>query len=64
MALQKCEPAPYYILDEIDFALDAVYLQRIVELIMRESYNAQYFISTFKREMLNFSEDICNYYLV
>lgn len=64
MALQKCEPAPYYILDEIDAALDPVYLRRIVELIMRESNTSQYFISTFKKEMLNFPEEICNYYLV
>lgn len=33
MALQKCEPAPLYILDEIDAALDSVYLDRIVRLI-------------------------------
>ena len=33
MALQKCEPAPLYILDEIDSALDPVYLDRIVRLI-------------------------------
>jgi structural maintenance of chromosome 3 (chondroitin sulfate proteoglycan 6) len=30
MALQKCEPAPFYVLDEIDAALDPIYLDRIV----------------------------------
>ena len=35
MALQKCEPSPFYILDEIDAALDPVYLDRIVRLIER-----------------------------
>ena len=37
LALQKCEPAPLYILDEIDAALDPYYLDRIVRLIEKES---------------------------
>jgi structural maintenance of chromosome 3 (chondroitin sulfate proteoglycan 6) len=64
MALQKCEPAPLYILDEIDSALDAVYLDRIVRLIEQESQHSQYFITSFKRPMLEFPEEHCNYYLV
>lgn len=64
MALQKCQPAPFYVLDEVDAALDPVYLQRIVEFIRNESTNSQYFISSFKQEMLEFPEEICNYYLV
>ena len=35
LALQRCCPAPYYVLDEVDAALDPVYLPRIVELIAR-----------------------------
>lgn len=64
MALQKCEPAPFYVLDEIDAALDPVYLQRIVKLIRSESQHSQYFITSFKQEMLEFPDEICNYYLV
>ena len=64
LALQKCEPAPFYVLDEIDAALDPIYLERIVSLIRQESSRSQYFISSFKQEMLDFPEDICNYYLV
>jgi structural maintenance of chromosome 3 (chondroitin sulfate proteoglycan 6) len=33
MALQKCKPAAFYIFDEMDAALDPVYLQRIVKII-------------------------------
>jgi structural maintenance of chromosome 3 (chondroitin sulfate proteoglycan 6) len=64
MALQKCQPASFYVLDEVDAALDPVYLSRIVEFIRKESAHSQYFISSFKQEMLEFPEDICNYYLV
>ena len=64
MTLQKCEPIPFYVLDEIDTTLDPIYLERIVNLIRQESSKSQYFISSFKQEMLDFSEDICNYYLV
>ena len=64
MALQKCEPAPLYVLDEVDSALDPVYLSRIIRLIEHESQNSQYFITSFKPAMLEFSEDHCNYYMV
>ena len=49
MALQKCEPAPFYIFDEVDSALDKYYVERIAELIMQESKNSQYFITSFKK---------------
>ena len=64
MALQKCEPAPMYILDEIDAALDPVYLEKIVRLIELESTHSQYLITSFKQPMTSFPEEICNYYLV
>lgn len=37
MALQRCQPAPFYVLDEVDSALDPQYLRRIVDLIRTES---------------------------
>lgn len=66
LALQRCEPAPFYVLDEIDSALDPVYIQKIAELLSRESQRnrCQYFISSFKEDMMGFPEEICNYYLV
>lgn len=35
LALQRCESAPFYVLDEIDSALDSVYVQKIAELLAR-----------------------------
>jgi structural maintenance of chromosome 3 (chondroitin sulfate proteoglycan 6) len=32
MAVQECDPAPFYVFDEVDSALDTVYRQRIAEL--------------------------------
>jgi structural maintenance of chromosome 3 (chondroitin sulfate proteoglycan 6) len=49
MALQKCEPAPFYVLDEIDAALDPIYLSRVVQFIGTRSAYSQYFISSFKK---------------
>ena len=64
LALQRCAPAPYYVLDEIDAALDPIYIPRIIDLIVRESHKAQFFISTFKEAMSIFPDDVANYYLV
>jgi len=35
-----------------------------VDLIEQESKNSQYFITSFKRGMLEFKEEKCNYYFV
>jgi structural maintenance of chromosome 3 (chondroitin sulfate proteoglycan 6) len=66
LALQRCEPAPFYVLDEIDSALDAGFVRKIAELLANDSQKneCQYFVSSFKEDMLNFPEDICNYYMV
>lgn len=64
LALQKCSPAPFYILDEIDAFLDKFYVDRIVSLIAEESLYSQYFITSFKKEMIQFNEEYCHYYEV
>lgn len=66
MTLQRCSPAPFYVFDEIDAALDDKYVRKIAELILNESAenNAQYLITSFKEDMLGFSEDYCNYYKI
>jgi structural maintenance of chromosome 3 (chondroitin sulfate proteoglycan 6) len=35
LTLQRCEPAPFYVLDEVDAALDSVYVQKIAELLSK-----------------------------
>jgi structural maintenance of chromosome 3 (chondroitin sulfate proteoglycan 6) len=32
MAVQECDPAPFYVFDEVDSALDAIYRKRIAQL--------------------------------
>ena len=50
LALQRCEPAPFYIFDEVDSALDPVYVDKICRILGEESVrnNIQYFITSFK----------------
>jgi len=33
LAIQKCEPTPFCVLDEVDAALDPVYASKIVDII-------------------------------
>ena len=66
MALQKCEPAPFYIFDEIDAALDSRFVGKLAKVIYQQSVEtgSQYFISSFKKEMIGIPEEYCNYYMV
>ena len=56
LAIQKCEPAPFCVLDEVDAALDPFYVKRLVEIVTEESKFCQYFITSFKKHMLDFPE--------
>ena len=51
-AVLKMEAAPFYILDEFDHALDAQYRGKIAELIGELSTNSQFFITTFKSDLI------------
>lgn len=33
LALQRCEPAPFYIFDEVDSALDPIYVDKICRIL-------------------------------
>ncbi|VDP97697.1 unnamed protein product [Trichobilharzia regenti] len=46
-AIQKCDPAPFYLFDEIDAALDAQY---------RKASEAQFITTTFRPELLESAE--------
>ena len=51
-AIQRCDPAPFYLFDEIDAALDAAHRTAVAEMIDRLKENAQFIVTTFRPEML------------
>lgn len=51
-AIQRCDPAPFYLFDEIDAALDAAHRTAVADMITRLKGNAQFITTTFRPEML------------
>ncbi|THU99128.1 RecF/RecN/SMC protein [Dendrothele bispora CBS 962.96] len=51
-AIQKCDPAPFYLFDEIDANLDAQYRTAVASMIKELSATAQFIVTTFRPEML------------
>ena len=51
-AIQKCDPAPFYLFDEIDANLDAQYRTAVAAMIHSLSASAQFITTTFRSEML------------
>ncbi|CAG7849952.1 Structural maintenance of chromosomes protein 3 AltName: Full=Cohesin complex Psm3 subunit [Serendipita indica DSM 11827] len=51
-AIQKCDPAPFYLFDEIDANLDAQYRTSVATMIHELSSTAQFITTTFRPEML------------
>ncbi|KAK2465769.1 hypothetical protein APHAL10511_002313 [Amanita phalloides] len=51
-AIQKCDPAPFYLFDEIDANLDAQYRTAVASMIQSLSTTAQFITTTFRPEML------------
>ncbi|CAK9098995.1 unnamed protein product [Durusdinium trenchii] len=51
-AIQRLEPAPFYLFDEIDAALDAQYRTAVARLIARDAKNAQMVLTTFRPEII------------
>jgi structural maintenance of chromosome 3 (chondroitin sulfate proteoglycan 6) len=52
-AIQRLEPAPFYLFDEIDAALDTQYRSAVARLIARDAKNAQMVITTFRPEVID-----------
>eukprot|EP00760_Papus_ankaliazontas_P006970 PhM_4_TR13256/c0_g1_i1/m.100909/K06669/SMC3, CSPG6; structural maintenance of chromosome 3 (chondroitin sulfate proteoglycan 6) len=57
-AIQRCDPAPFYIFDEIDAALDEDYRTAVAAMIQRQSKEAQFITATFKTEMLDVADKV------
>ncbi|KAJ5071384.1 structural maintenance of chromosomes protein [Anaeramoeba ignava] len=55
-AFQRTEPAPFYLLDEIDSALDPQFRLAVGELIYKESRKSQFITTTFRPEFLQFAD--------
>lgn len=51
-AIQKCDPAPFYLFDEIDANLDAQYRTAVASMISELSESAQFITTTFRPEMV------------
>jgi structural maintenance of chromosome 3 (chondroitin sulfate proteoglycan 6) len=51
-AIQRCDPAPFYLFDEIDANLDAQYRQAVADMIYNMSEKAQFITTTFRPELL------------
>ena len=56
LAIQSCDPAPFYLFDEIDSNLDAQYRTAVANLIKSLSKDAQFICTTFRSEMLKVSD--------
>jgi len=51
-AIQQCDPAPFYLFDEIDANLDAAHRTAVAGMIHSLSEQAQFITTTFRPEML------------
>eukprot|EP01000_Liburna_glaciale_P002915 NODE_2115_length_549_cov_833.176000_g1610_i0.p1 GENE.NODE_2115_length_549_cov_833.176000_g1610_i0~~NODE_2115_length_549_cov_833.176000_g1610_i0.p1 ORF type:complete len:123 (-),score=28.83 NODE_2115_length_549_cov_833.176000_g1610_i0:150-518(-) len=55
-AIQCSDPAPFYLFDEIDAALDPQYRQSVAALIKEQSQEAQYITTTFHNELVRVAD--------
>lgn len=51
-AIQTSDPAPFYLLDEIDANLDQQYRLSVAQMIKKLSHDAQFICTTFRPEMI------------
>lgn len=51
-AIQRCDPAPFYLMDEVDAALDAQYRSAVAAMLHELSADGQFICTTFRPEMI------------
>jgi structural maintenance of chromosome 3 (chondroitin sulfate proteoglycan 6) len=60
-AIQRCDPAPFYIFDELDQALDSTYRAAVANLIQRQANSpdnpTQFITSTFRPELVSVAKN-------
>ncbi|KAL9238676.1 hypothetical protein vseg_013066 [Gypsophila vaccaria] len=59
-AIQRCDPAPFYLFDEIDAALDPQYRTAVGNMIRRmaDQVNTQFITTTFRTELVKVADKI------
>ena len=57
-AIQRSDPAPFYLFDEIDAALDAEYRTNVARMLQKQSETCQFITVSFKSEMLAVADQI------
>jgi structural maintenance of chromosome 3 (chondroitin sulfate proteoglycan 6) len=55
-AIQKCDPAPFYLFDEIDQALDSQHRKAVADMIHELCRDAQFITTTFRPELLEHAD--------
>jgi len=55
-AIQQCDPAPFYLFDEIDANLDAQYRTAVATLLQEIANNGQFICTTFRPEMVQVAD--------
>ena len=60
LAIQKCDPAPFYLFDEIDANLDAQHRTAVANMIRKQAdtNSTQFVATTFKPELVRSSDQI------
>ncbi len=51
-SIQKYLPAPFYALDEVDASLDTMNVERIADMIKKQSINTQFIVVSHRRPMI------------
>jgi len=62
-AIQRLEPAPFYLFDEIDAALDAQYRTAVARLLAKDARNAQMVLTTFRPEIIETADRFYRVYM-
>lgn len=59
-AIQRCDPAPFYLFDEIDAALDPQYRTAVGNMIRRlaDTANTQFITTTFRPELVKIADKV------
>ena len=56
-AIQRCDPAPFYLFDEIDANLDAQYRASVASMVHELARDAQFITTTFRPELVESADE-------